>query len=153
MTNRTLHVFAFSVALLLSGCSGGGDKGATGGNNNSNSNSSSGSNNSGSSMAGTEHDKLLGEAMNLSLKMLEEVEKGKDFKEVDKEYAAQVAEMNAKLAKLPKLTVDQTNELLHRIHGAKEQAIEKKQSEIALKGGLPKLPDYFIYDVDAIKGK
>ena len=101
-------------------------------------------------MAGTEHDKLMGEAMDLSLKILSEAQGGKDYKELDKKYAEQVATMNARIAKLPPLKVDQTNELLHRIHGPKEREIEKLQSEIALKGGLPKLPDYWMYDVDSI---
>lgn len=139
MITRTLYVFTCSLAIFLAGCGGGDGKRTPSGNS------------SDSSMAGTEHDKLMAQAMDLSLKMLEEVEKGKDFKEVDKEYADQVAAMDAKIAKLPKLTVDQTNELLHRIHGDKEREIERKQSAIALKGGLPKLPDYMMYDVDAIK--
>jgi hypothetical protein len=137
MAFHALMSMALSALLVFTGCSGG-NKGGDG-------------NSSGSSMAGSEHDKVMGEAMDLSLLILGEVEKGKDFKAVDKEYAEQVAAMDARIAKLPKLKVDQTNELLHRIHGAKEREIEKKQSEIALKGGLPKLPDYFMYDVDAIK--
>jgi hypothetical protein len=128
MVTRRLFSFACLAALCLSGCGGGG-----------------------SSMAGTEHDKLMGEAMDLSLKMLTEVEQGKNYKVVDQEYAAQVAALDAKIAKLPPLKVDQTNELLHRIHGSKEREIEKKQSAIALKGGLPKLPDYMMYDVDSIQ--
>lgn len=146
MFTRTLHIFVFSLAFFMAGC-GGGDKGTSGDKGKSGGNSSG----STSSMKGTEHDKLMGEAMDLALKMLNEVQMGKDYKEVDKEYAPQVAAIDAKIAKLPKLTVDQTNELLHRIHGAKESEIEKKQSEIALKGGLPKMPDYMMYDVDAIK--
>lgn len=118
---RLLSILLRTLSLLTLGCGGSG--GASSG----------------------EHDKLMTEALDLSIKILNEVQGGKeDVPTVNSAYEKQIAELDARIAKLPQLTDEETIKRMHAL-GSKYREIDEKTSAIALKGPLPKLPNYTLY--------
>lgn len=114
--------------LLCSGC--GGSSGAPGG----------------------EHDKVMGEAIELSMKIFKEQEKGKDVATINREYEKQIADIDARIEKLPPLTSDQSL-ALRTSYGSRFRTIDEKMSAAALKGPIPKLPNYLLIKEEDIEGK
>lgn len=136
MQSRGLFYVALLLCVtLLSGCGGNAAPGGGA------SNTPAPGNNAASS---DEHDKLMNEALDLSIKILNEVQSGKDVPSVDAAYEKQLAELDARIAKLPKLTDDETIKRMHAL-GGKYRDIDEKTAAIALKGRLPKLPNYTLY--------
>ena len=115
---RLLCIFLFTLTLQTLGC--------------------------GSPASSAEHDKLMNEALDLSIKILNEVQGGKDVPAVNSAYEKQIAVLDARIAKLPKLTDEETIKRMHT-QGGKHRDIDEKISAIALKGPLPKLPNYTLY--------
>ncbi len=140
--HRFLSVSLIVIASLLSGCGDGGDKPGSGG----------GQGNGGgigNGTSGGQHLQLMNEACDLALKILAERESGKSVDEVNKQFAEQVADIDARIAKLPKLT---EAESIKMINTTKPLDVERKFSDLALKGTLHetgkvlKLPNYALAD-------
>ena len=129
MVTRGFLCLTFTALLALSGC-GSGSGGGTG---------------------GGQHSKLMLEACDLSLKILAEREAGKSVDEVNQKFATQVADINARIAKLPKLTDEQEIKLMQANDG-KLREVESKFSSLAEKGRLHetgkllKLPNHALGD-------
>jgi hypothetical protein len=91
--------------------------------------------------------RLMLEAADLALKILRDREAGQSVDEVNQKYAEQIADIDARIAKLPKLTEAQEIELL-QAHAGKLRDVETKYSALAEKGTLHetgkllKLPNY-----------
>jgi hypothetical protein len=129
---RQLLCFSILAVLCLSGCGEKNDKHGTGG-----------------GTGGGQHSKLMLEACDLSMKILAERESGKNVDEVNQKFASQVADIDTRIAKLPKLSDDESNKL---ISSAKPREVEAKFSDLAEKGKLHetgkilKLPNYALGD-------
>lgn len=87
------------------------------------------------------------EACDLALKILADRESGKSVDEVNQKYAAQVADIDGRIAKLPKLSDEQDIKLL-QANASKLREVQTKFSSLAEKGTLHetgkllKLPNY-----------
>lgn len=135
-----VRVLLIATTLQITGCGGNGGKHGTGG-----------GAGTGGGTGGGQHSKLMLEACDLSLKILAERESGKNVGEVNQKFAQQVADIDARIAKLPKLTEEKDIKLM-QTHAEKLREVEMKFSDLAEKGKLHetgnilKLPNYALGD-------
>lgn len=129
--HRFFAILIFALTTQVLGCGGaGGTAGGT---------------------SGGQHSKLMIEASDLALKILAERESGKSVDEVNQQFAQQIADIDAQIAKLPKLTDEQDIELM-QANASKLREVETKFSALAEKGTLHetgkllKLPNYALGD-------
>lgn len=136
-----VRLLLLALALNLAGCNSSTDKhGTVGG--------------QGTGGAGIgQHLKLMDEACDLALKILADRASGQGVTEVNQKYAPQVAEIDARIAKLPKLTADQEKKIMQAYAG-KPRDVELKVGALGEKGQLHetglllKLPNYALGETE-----